>query len=104
VGFVNVQEGDLLITPPGQAYAEASILARKELITGRILHLPVISWIYETLRRDDNQRVARSHFVDELKPDFGDLMEKQFDIAISWGLYDELFVYHDDAGELYLKS
>jgi len=102
-GFVDVQEGDLLITPLGQAYAEASILARKELIAGRILRLPMISWIYETLRSDDNQRVAWSYFVDELKPDFGDLTEKQLDIAISWGRYAELFAYDDDAGELYLE-
>lgn len=104
VEFINVQEGDLVITPVGQAYAEASILARKELIAGRILRLPVISWIYETLRRDDNQRVAWSYFLDRLQPDFGDFSEKQLDIAISWGRHAELFAYDDDTGELYLES
>ncbi len=29
LGFVNVQEGDLLLTPLGRAYAEASVLGRK---------------------------------------------------------------------------
>lgn len=104
VGFVTVQEGDLLITPLGQTYAEASILARKELIAGRILRLPMISWIYETLRRDDNRRVAWSYFFDKLRLEFGDFTEKQLDIAISWGRHAELFAYDDDAGELYLES
>jgi len=104
LGFLTVQEGDLLLTPLGQAYAEASILARKEIIAGRILRLPLIAWIYETLQRDDNQRVAWEYFYDQLEPDFGDFTEKQLDIAISWGRLAELFAYDDDTGELYLES
>jgi NitT/TauT family transport system ATP-binding protein len=104
VGFMTVQEGDLLITPLGQTYAEASILARKELIAGRILRLPIISWIYETLRNDDNQRVDWSYFMDKLHVDFGDFTETQLDTAISWGRHAELFAYDDDSGELYLEG
>lgn len=104
VGFVTVQEGDLMITQIGQTYAEAGILARKELVAGRILRLPVISWIYETLRRDDDRRVAWAYFLDKLQADFGDLAEKQLDIAISWGRHAELFAYDDDAGELFLEG
>lgn len=104
LGFLTVQAGDLLLTPLGQAYAEASILARKEMIAGRVLRLPVIAWIYETLRRDDNARVAWDYFYDKLQTDFGDLTEKQLDIAIRWGRHAELFAYDDDAGELFLES
>ena len=104
LGLLTVQEGDLLLTPPGQAYAEASILARKEIIAGRILRLPLIAWIYETLQRDDDQRVAWDYFYDKLQADFGDFTETQLDIAISWGRLAELFAYDDDAGELYLES
>jgi NitT/TauT family transport system ATP-binding protein len=104
LGFLNVQEGDLLLTALGQAYAEASILARKEMIAGRVLRLPVIAWIYETLRRDDDQRVAWNYFYDELQADFGDLAEQQLEIAISWGRHAELFAYDDSAGELYLEG
>ena len=104
LGFVKIQEGDLLITPLGQTYAEASILARKELIAGRILRLPMINWIYETLQSDDNHRVAWSYFFDKLQPDFGDLAEQQLDIAIRWGRHAELFAYDANAGELYLED
>jgi len=37
-----------VLTSLGQTYADASILARKEIMAGRVLRLPVISWIYET--------------------------------------------------------
>ena len=104
VGFVTVHEGDLLLTALGRTYAEASILARKELIAGRILRLPVINWIYETLQRDDKQRVPWDYFLEKFEVDFGDRAEKQLDIAISWGRHAELFAYDDNAGELYLEN
>jgi NitT/TauT family transport system ATP-binding protein len=88
----------------GRAYAEASVLGRKEMFAGRVLRLPVISWIYETLQQDDNQRVAREYFLDKLRPDFHDRTEKQLDRAINWGRFAELFAYDNDTDELYLEE
>lgn len=104
MGFLSVEEGDLVLTPLGQAYADASILARKEMVAGRVLRLPVIAWIYETLRRDDNSRVAGDYFLERLKSDFGDLAEGQLEIAIRWGRYAELYSYDADTGELFLEK
>ena len=104
LGFLMVQEGDLELTPLGHAYAEASILARKELVAGRILRLPLISWIYETLQQDDNQRVAKEYFVDRLQTDFADRSEKQLMTAVQWGRFAEIFGYDDDTDELFLES
>lgn len=104
LNFLTVQDGNLLLTPLGQAYAEASILARKEIIAGRVLRLPLIAWIYETLRRHEDHRVARDYFYDRLQPDFGDFTEHQLDLAIGWGRHAELFAYDDDSSELYLES
>jgi NitT/TauT family transport system ATP-binding protein len=104
LGFLMVQEGDLELTPLGHAYAEASILARKELVAGRILRLPIIAWIYETLQQDDNQRVAKEYFVDQLQADFADRSEKQLMIAVQWGRFAEIFAYDDDTDELFLES
>ncbi len=104
LGFLTVQEGDLMITPLGRAYAEASILSRKEMLAGRVLRLPIISWIYETLQRDDNQHVAREYFRDMLQPEFQDRSQEQLDAAINWGRSAELFAFDDDTDELYLES
>ena len=103
LGLCAVREGDLLLSPLGKAYAEASILTRKELLAGRILRLPAINWIYETLLHDDNQHVDKDYFLDKLRPDFGDLTEVQLDTAISWGRHAELFDYDSDTNELYLE-
>ncbi len=104
LGFAQVGQGDIALTPLGQAFADASILARKELVAGRVLRLPIISWIYETLQQDDNRRVAEEYFLDQLRPDFDELAEKQLDTAIGWGRHAELFAFDDDADELYLET
>ena len=103
LGFVTVQEGDLLLTPLGRAYADASVLGRKEMFAGRVLRLPIISWIYETLQQDDDRRVAKEYFLDKLEPDFHDRTGTQLERAINWGRFAELFAFDDDADELYLE-
>jgi NitT/TauT family transport system ATP-binding protein len=103
LGFVQVQEGDLILTDLGRTYAEASVLGRKEMFAGRLLRLPVIGWIYETLQQDDNQRVAKEYFLDKLRPDFHDRTERQLDRVINWGRFAELFAYDKDTDELYLE-
>jgi NitT/TauT family transport system ATP-binding protein len=104
LGFAVLEGGALVLTPLGQTYAEASILARKELLAGRVLRLPLISWIYDTLQRDDTRSTARSYFFDKLQGEFGDHAEDQLDTAIRWGRHAELFAYNDDTGELYLED
>ena len=103
LGFLTVKEGDLLLALLGQTYAEASILARKEMLAGRVLRMPVIAWIYESLRRDEHHRLDWEYFLNKLQADFGNRAEDQLDIAISWGRHAELFAYDDDTGELYLE-
>ncbi len=103
-GMLTVESGDLILTSLGQVYADADILTRKELIASRILRIPLILWIYETLQADDNRRVARSYFTERLEGEFGDMAEAQLDTAINWGRHAELFSFDDDSDELYLES
>ena len=93
-----------MLTPLGQAYAEASILTRKELVAGRSLRVPMINWIYETLQRDDDKRIDKDYFLEKLRGEVGEFAEEQLDIAISWGRFAELFAYDSDTDELYLES
>lgn len=104
LGLARVEQGDLLLLPAGQTYAEASIAVRKELIAGRALRVPLVRWVYETLQQDDNRRVDRDYFVDTLRAGFGDAAGEQVDIAVDWGRYAELFAYDKDTDELYLEG
>jgi len=104
LGFAVVDQGDIVLTPLGQTFAEASILTRKEIMGGRALRLPIMRWIYETLQQDEDQRIAEEYFLDKLQSDFGDYAQEQLDVAISWGRYAELFAFDDNTDELYLED
>jgi NitT/TauT family transport system ATP-binding protein len=104
LGLARTDQGDLMLLSAGQTYAEASIPARKELIAGRALRIPLIRWIYETLQQDDDDRVDRDYFVETLRAGFGDAASEQIDIAVDWGRYAELFSYDKDTDELYLEA
>lgn len=103
LGFAQVEAGDIVLTPLGQTFADASILARKEIVAARALRLPTIRWILESLQRDDDHRVAEEYFRDILANEFGDYAPQQLEIAIGWGRYAELFAFDDTTGELYLE-
>jgi len=103
-GLVTVSDGDLFLTELGNTYADASILARKELIAGRMLRVPMVRWIYETLQKDDNQRTDREYFVAKLQDDFGERAGAQLERAIDWGRFAELFSYDAATNELFLES
>ncbi len=100
IGFVVVKEGDIELTPLGQAFAEASILTRKELFAQRARRLPMIRWIMQMLHATPGKELPRKVFYTALLPEFIDeLAERQLDIAINWGRYAELIDY-DDRGEM----
>ncbi len=103
LGFAQVDQGDIVLTPLGQAFADGSILMRKELVAARLLRQPTIRWIFETLQADPDGRVAWEYFRDRLSEDFGDLADQQLDMAINWGRYTELFAYDDDSAELFIE-
>lgn len=102
LGFAHVEAGDIILLPLGEQYAAASISLRKELIAGRALRVPLIRWIYDTLQHDDDQRIDRHYFLDELHKDFGDETEAQVETAIDWARYADLFDYDSDVDELFL--
>jgi NitT/TauT family transport system ATP-binding protein len=104
LGFAHVHEGDIALAPLGQTFADASILARKEIVAGRILRQPTIRWIFETLQADDDRRIPEEYFIDTLRPEFGDDTGEQLDTAINWARYGEVFAFDDDTDELYIES
>ncbi|MGQ9768275.1 MAG: ABC transporter ATP-binding protein [Anaerolineae bacterium] len=105
LGFLQVDQGDACLTPLGETFAEASILARKEIFGTRLRRVPLIRWILKGLRAAPGQRVGRDFFQDILEWEFRpDEAEQQLDQAIDWGRYGELFGYDDDNDQLFLES
>jgi NitT/TauT family transport system ATP-binding protein len=104
LGFVTVAKGDLTLTPLGQTFADASILARKEIFATRIRRLPIIRWLTNLLQAADQQRLKREVILAALSLDFPpEEAEQQFNTMIVWGRYAEILTYDDDEETIYLE-
>jgi NitT/TauT family transport system ATP-binding protein len=104
LGFASVDKGDITLLPLGETFAEASILARKEIFATRIRRLPLVRWMLSLLQVADKHRLKHDMVLTALELDFPSAeAEKQIDTLINWGRYAELLVYDDDDEQFYLE-
>jgi NitT/TauT family transport system ATP-binding protein len=105
-GFLTVDQGDGQITPSGKAYAAGSILERKQLFRRAALeHVLLLRQIDEALRAKDDHTLPDDFFRDLLEEQFTpDVANSQFETAIQWGRYAEIFDYDADRGRLVLTE
>jgi len=104
LGFATVAEGDITLTPLGETFAEASILARKEIFATRIRRLPVFRWLINLLRAASQHRleweVVRASLELEFPPEEA---ERQLETIVQWGRYAEILSYDDSSEMIYLE-
>ncbi|HZT30608.1 MAG TPA: nitrate/sulfonate/bicarbonate ABC transporter ATP-binding protein [Bryobacteraceae bacterium] len=98
LGFLTVAEGDAEITPEGRAFAEADILARKELFRKAALErVALLRQITRSLVAKFDRTLPAEFFQDLLEEHFSEEeAQRQLETAINWGRYAEIFDY--DAG------
>jgi NitT/TauT family transport system ATP-binding protein len=102
LGFVLLKEGDVQITPQGTAFSEADIQQRKILFRQAALeHVTILKQIDSILRRKSDHSIADEFFHDILDEYFSeDEVERQFETALNWGRYAEIFDYDREQGRL----
>lgn len=104
LGFATVTQGDIILTPLGETFAEASIQARKEIFASRIRRLPFFRWLFTMLRSADHQRLRRDVLLTALELEFPpEEASRVLETAANWGRYTELLVYDDDDDVFYLE-
>lgn len=98
LGFASIEKGDIELTPLGQTFAEASILARKEIFATRVRRLPMMRWLLNMLRAAEKKQLKSDVIETALGLEFPpEVAKSQMETLISWGRYAELLVYDDDA-------
>ena len=98
--FVAIVKGDIILTALGETFAEASILARKEMFAARIRRIPVFHWLLNMLF--EGEQIKKELVLENLELYFSDQeAEKQMDVIIRWGRYAEMFAYDDDTEVIY---
>jgi NitT/TauT family transport system ATP-binding protein len=97
--FATTADGDVTITDLGRDYATTTILRSKDLFRQQVLaHAPIIATIAATLNEKANKSMRADFFLDILDEHYpADEAKRQFETAVEWARYAELFEY--DAGE-----
>jgi NitT/TauT family transport system ATP-binding protein len=95
LGFAWLKEGDVQITPQGTAFAEADIQQRKVLFRQAALqHVTILKQIDSILKRKSDHTISEEFFHDILDEHFAEEeVLRQFDTAMNWGRYAEIFDY-----------
>jgi NitT/TauT family transport system ATP-binding protein len=96
LGFATVFQGDITLTSLGETFADASILARKEIFATRMRRLPFVKWLLAMLTAADKHQLEREVLMTALELEFlPEEAERQLDIVAEWGRYAELVSYDD---------
>ncbi len=100
--LLTAENGHITITPAGEEWHNADILHSKQVFARlAIEHAPLVHAIDQALSRNRNGKLRGELILDLLRSKHTDaLARQQFDIAISWGRYGELFDYDADDDEL----
>jgi NitT/TauT family transport system ATP-binding protein len=106
LGFVNVAEGDVELTPAGHQYVEADIADRKELFGNAALErVTLIRQIKRALESKSNHTLPDEFFHDTLDEHFSeDETVQQLQTAINWGRYAGLFDYDSASRKFYIAD
>lgn len=105
LGFATVAKGDISLTALGETFAEASILARKEIFATRIRRLPLVRWLTTMLKNSENRALGWGVIQAALELEFPpEEAEKLLDTLINWGRYAEIISYNDDREMVYLET
>jgi NitT/TauT family transport system ATP-binding protein len=102
LGFALLKEGDVQITPPGIEFADADIQRRKILFREAALeHVTILKQIDSIIKRKADHSIADEFFHDILHKHFSeDEVQRQFETAMNWGRYAEIFDYDRQSGRL----
>lgn len=104
LGIFQADNGHVSLTDQGRAWNDADILESKEMFSRMLMaHVPLIRIIDRALKNSDDKSLHGSLILDLLRAHHSDKEAvQQFDTAITWGRYGELFDYDADDDRLTL--
>src|ERR1700733_5601284 len=106
LGFATLKEGDVEISPEGTKFAEADILTSKILFRQAALnHVVILQQIDSVLHAKADHSISEEFFYDILDEHFSeDEVQRQFDTAMNWGRYAEIFDFDRESHRLTLAE
>lgn len=104
LGFIEVKEGDIIITEKGEKIALADIPTQKILFREAVLeNVPLIKQIYSILKETNKKQLPKDFFIDLIDEYYSEKeAEKQVNTAISWGRFAEIMGYDEESDIVFL--
>jgi NitT/TauT family transport system ATP-binding protein len=106
LGFGALQERQVVLTPIGMRFADTELDEEKAIFRAQALdHIALLHHIVRDLETAPTHTLDAERVIDELEHSFsGEEARRQFETAVDWGRYAELFTYDDSSGELTLDE
>ena len=106
LGFAMLREGDVEITPEGRKFGEADIQTQKAIFREAALkNVAILRLIENTLHAKRDHAIGEEFFRDILDEHFSaDEVERQFETALNWGRYAEIFDYDSEKRRLFHRE
>jgi NitT/TauT family transport system ATP-binding protein len=107
LGFADLQERQVILTPVGQRFADAPDVEEEKAIfrEAALEHVSLLRYIVRELEASPTHTLEAERVTDDLEHSFsGEEARRQFETVVDWGRYAEFFTYDDSAGELKLDE
>lgn len=106
LGFATVSEGEVTLTDDGRDFATTTILRSKEVFRKQLMErVPLFTAIVKTLMASKTKSMHEDFFLDLWDEHFPrEEAQRQFETAVDWGRYAELFEFDTIDGELRLHE
>jgi NitT/TauT family transport system ATP-binding protein len=89
LGFADLTQGDIVITPLGERYVDANNTERKTIFGAQVLeHVPLVTYIYQGLMQDISGDLHEDLFLKLLHFTLDKAeADRTLGVAIEWGRY-----------------
>jgi len=104
--FIQVSEGDVVLTDSGRKLALAEMLDRKKIFAKHLMeYVPLARHVRAVLDKESEHEVSETVFLSELETVLSDdSAEETLAVVIDWGRYAEIFAYDYNSGMLSLEN
>lgn len=104
--FARVEAGKVVLTQAGLAFAAGPIPESKAVFRSQVLaHVPIVATIARTLGEKEDKTMRADFFLDLLEEHYPEIdARRQFETAVEWGRYAELFEYDATGDRVWLSQ
>lgn len=103
LGFLEVEKGDVKLTPLGSEFLKSDVNHKKEILKRQLAMVEPFISLIDLFRKKENQEINQEDLYDFIRENFpSDNIESTFRLITNWGRYSRLIDYDVDTDEMFL--